>query len=339
MTKRDLAASILGNELMRGFSNIGPGELRILAWHRICDDDPRHFPFDEGLISATPEFFRRQMQFVSRHFNVISFHDLDRALRDLQPLPPRALIITFDDGYRDNYTTAFPILREFRLPATIFLATGHIGQVKLFWWDQIAYLIKRTERETIHIPELSETPVSLAGLPARHRAIERILAWLKQAPDEVRTGLVDGLSSRLDVEMPAGLAEGMHMSWEEVKEMAARGIEFGSHSVTHPILARISEEQLTRELVESKREIEQRLGGEVVAFAYPAGRRSRINPAVCQAVARHGYRYAVAFDEGIITDLDKDRFTLPRIHVERDHSMSLFRANLRFPRLMFREAL
>jgi peptidoglycan/xylan/chitin deacetylase (PgdA/CDA1 family) len=339
MNKRDLAASILGSglgsSLMRPLSRIKSGELCILAWHRVGDDDPLTFQFDDDLISATTGEFRRQMQFLRRNFDVISFRDLDQLESEGRPLPRRALIITFDDGYRDNYTRAFPILKELGLPATIFLATGHIGQTRLFWWDQVAYCLKQTERQSVRLPEFSDEPVALLEPAARRNAIERIQNWLKQQPEEARRSFVNGLGEALEVELPPRLAEGMHLTWDEVKDMAAHGIEFGSHTVTHPILANVSEPQLAEEIAGSKRAIEARLGREVIAFAYPAGRRSRFNQAVCRAVAEHGYRYAVAFDEGIVADLQAERFTLPRIHVERNHSLSLFRANLLFPRLMF----
>ena len=145
MVKRRLAASVFGNEIARRvwWRNPRPG-LRILAYHRVLDDDESSFPFDEEVISATTDDFCRQMKFARDNFEIISFRDLEICEQQGRPWPKRALIITFDDGYRDNYTNAFPILREFGLTATIFLTAGHIGLRELFWWDLVAYCIKHS---------------------------------------------------------------------------------------------------------------------------------------------------------------------------------------------------
>src|ERR1051325_10779957 len=112
MSKRELAARVLNNAATRSVwraTGLSRSGLRILAYHRVWDEPSASFPFDEGVISATSEAFYRQMKFVSRNFNVVSFADLDHCEREGRCWPERALLITFDDGYRDNYTNAFPI--------------------------------------------------------------------------------------------------------------------------------------------------------------------------------------------------------------------------------------
>jgi peptidoglycan/xylan/chitin deacetylase (PgdA/CDA1 family) len=337
MSKKELAACFLGNPLATRLCSRSLKRskgLRILAYHRILDDDLSSFAFDEALISARRDDFREQMKFVRRNFDVISFEDLHRCEMEEREWPRRALIITFDDGYRDNYTNAFPVLKEFHLPATIFLTTGHIGEARLFWWDRVAYLIKHTSRQSVVFADLSSAPFDLSSARARRQSIARVLWWLKQVQEETRNRFLDSLSSELDVELPGGVAEEMHLSWDEVKEMARSGIEFGSHTVTHPILSHVGESQLQREISESKQAIEEHLGREVMAFAYPAGRRTRFNDNVQSIVARCGYRYAVSYDEGAAIEGACDRLALPRIHIESDISLRLFRASLVFPRLM-----
>lgn len=337
MSKKELAALLLGNPLAARLCSPALRRskgLRILAYHRILDDDPRSLAFDEALISARTETFREQMKFVRRNFDVVSFEDLHRCETEEKGWPRRALIITFDDGYRDNYINAFPILKEFHLPATVFLTTGHIGSARLFWWDRVAYLIKHTSRQSVLFADLAETAFDLSTARARRHTIERVLWWLKQVQEETRNRFLDALASELDVELPEGVAEGMHLSWDEVKEMARSGIDFGSHTISHPILSHVGESQLQSEISESKRIIEQHLGREVMAFAYPAGRRTRFNDNVQSIVARCGYRYAVSYDEGAAVEGACDHLALPRIHVEADESLRLFRANLIFPKWM-----
>ncbi len=339
MSKRELVARALDNPVARKLLPVG-GEargLRILAYHRVLDDDPAEFAFDQDLISASRHAFREQMKFARANFDVISFKDLYGCEVEGRSWPQRAIIVTFDDGYRDNYTNAFPVLKELGIPATIFLATGHIGKQKLFWWDEIAWCVKQSRRQSITLPQISAEAVPLASATDRQQAIKKILAWIKDVPEEVRAEFVSTLARRTDAPAPNGLASGMHLSWDEVKEMAASRIEFGSHTVTHPILANVDEVQLKEEIAASKKTIERNLGEETLVFAYPVGRASRFGKRAEEAVARCGYRYAVSYDEGLATQDPSERYVLRRIHVEREHSMSLFRANLMFPRLMIRE--
>jgi peptidoglycan/xylan/chitin deacetylase (PgdA/CDA1 family) len=335
MSKRELAARVMDNRLVRGVWQASRGDkngLRILAYHRVLDDNGASFPFDGDLISARCEDFYQQMKFVSRHFEVISFADLYQCELENRSWPERAVIVTFDDGYRDNYTNAYPILKSFKIPATIFLVTGHIGRSKLFWWDAVAYCVKQTRLASKVFPEIAAHPVPLRE--HKERAIQQILTWIKRVPDAKAREFVARLPQELEVEMPKSVAAGMHLCWDEVREMAANRIEFGSHTVTHPILANVEEEQLERELCESKKSIEQQLNKEVLSLAYPVGRKSKFSRLAQAMAAEQGFRYAVSYEEGVVRQKDCDRYAMPRVHVESDDSRSLFRANLMFPQWM-----
>lgn len=332
MSKRELAARVLGLPFPSRLRQ-NRGALRILAYHRIVARPWDDFPFDEDLISAAPQAFHAQMSWVKRHFEVVSFRDLQQCEVEGRAWPRRALIVTFDDGYRDNFCAAFPILRELNLPATIFLSTGHIGESKLFWWDAIAWCFKAATRDCVSFPEIGEK-IPLQSKAQKRAAMGAVLGWAKNAPEAARRDFIANLPSQLDVEMPQNLAAKMHLSWDEVREMARNGIEFGSHTVTHPILRRVDAAQLRREVRDSKIRIETEIGAPVLAFAYPAGTRARRDEAARAMVEECGYRYAVAYDEGV--EARPDRFQMPRLHVDRDQSLALFRANLRFPSFMLR---
>ncbi len=339
MSRREIASRLLGNQFTSRIWSLASARsegLRILAYHRVIDDDPATFPFDEELISADTESFYNQMKFARNNFDVISFQDLRQSEIEGRKLPHRALLITFDDGYKDNYTNAFPVLKALALPATIFLTTGCINQSKLFWWDRITYSLKKTRRAEISFPSVSGEPMSLRSAIDRRSAIERVLEWIKEVPEEVRQGFLERLNLELDVEMPEHLARKMMLTWEEINLMASEGIEFGSHTITHPILANVGHAQLEQEIFESKRAIERHLGKEAIAFAYPAGTLSRFSLEAKEAVARAGFHYAVSYEDSMAFYDEFDRFALPRIHVERDHSIERFRANLMFPQLMFK---
>ena len=339
MSKKEIAARALDNRMIRslwgGSQHLRKG-LRILAYHRVLDCNPKSFLFDEAVISASAEEFYQQMKFVSSHFNVISFADLHQCELEGRAWPDHALIVTFDDGYRDNYTQAYPILKAFHIPATIFLVTGHIGQRKLFWWDRVAYCIKQTKLEAKDFPEITRQRLRFSAPKDREFATQQILDWIKQVPDEVSRKFVEQLSADLEVEMPENVGEGMTLSWDEVKEMADNKIEFGSHTVTHPILANVGERQLDQELSESKKMIEQNINREVLALAYPVGRRTKYNQLAQKAAAKQGFRYALSYEEGIVFQERFDRYAMTRIHVETEYSQSLYRARVMFPNLMLR---
>lgn len=332
MSKRELAARVLGQPLLSRWRQT-PRALRILAYHRVIAPPWDDFAFDEALISASPEDFERQMRWVKRDFEVVSFGDLDACDRESRVWPARSLVVTFDDGYRDNFEVAFPILRELNLPATIFLATGHIGAQKLFWWDAIAWCFKKTEYATVQIPEIGAQKWVLTSPAEKRAAIEAVLAYAKTASENARREFVEKLSDVLGLEMPAEIAQKMHLNWDEVRAMAQNKIEFGSHTVTHPILSQVDEKQLRFEACQSKSDIERATGREVLAFAYPAGTRARRSESARAMIEKCGYRFAVAYDQNIGS---ADRFALPRLHVDRDQSLELLRANAFFPNLMLR---
>ncbi len=338
MRKKEIAASLLGRLDARKLPFLAgqkSGALRILAYHRVLDEDLNAFDFDEALVSATSENFARQMKWARNHFNVVSFRDLDECERAGRPWPARALIVTFDDGYRDNYTHAFPILRDLGLPATIFLATGHIGRAQLFWWDLIAWCVKKSPRAAVTFPEIRAAPL-LLDTPAHQReAIQICLRWIKSVPEAEKNQFLAELDGKMDVVLPPDVAAQMHLSWEEVGEMADGGIEFGSHTVIHPILANVSQTQLEQEICGSKAALEGHLKRPALVLSYPVGGAAQINEDVQKMVERCGFRYAATYMEDVATAAS-NRFALPRIHVDYDQSFNLFRANLLFPGLMLR---
>ena len=177
-----------------------PNLLTVLNYHRI--DDPFHNGLDtfRPNISATPSDFATQMDYVSQKYNVISGTELIAFIKDGRQLPARAAIITFDDGYYDNYTNAYPILKARNLRAIIFLATDFIGTCKPFFWDLIAYCFFYTKKEHAHLPHLG--PQSWVDASTRDIVMQNLMEALKQIPDAEKQKLSDQLPSILGVDLP-----------------------------------------------------------------------------------------------------------------------------------------
>ena len=307
--------------------------VRILNYHRI------NYPhaigsLDGEVLSASPELFDEEVRFCKQHFDVLSFCDLRRSLDGSVRLPPRPLIITFDDGYRDNYQHAFPILKSHGVTAMFFVAVGFIGSTQLFWWDAVARAVKTYKGRLLrcHLGG-EEIAFDTQSHRARLESIKSILRRLKALPNQARVEAVAKLSesaSASDSE-PAN-AGGEIMTWNEVREMHAAGMEIGSHSMTHPILSKVEEaDRLRHEVAGSKAALEASLGTEVTVFSYPVGGAAAIGPDVIREVQRAGYQFAVSYLPGVNHPSPQmDRYSMRRLHVD-GLDLTHFRARLALP--------
>ncbi len=308
-------------------------DIPILAYHRIWDlGDEDAFPFDVELVSASVADFRWQMEYVRENFSPITFGTLLQILDGQAASPPKPIIITFDDGFEDNFQNAFPILNALDVPATIFLATGYIGGEQTFWYDRLAHQILRAPARELIIEGLPG-PVRVEGnIIARRQAIRSVLTELKVMPNESRLSVLKELEKQLGVahdEMPS--PESRPLNWNQVREMANCGIEFGSHSVTHPILANVSDKDLDFELVKSRRDIELQIGKPIHTISYPVGGRTAFNDRVRTAAQRAGYRLGISYLSGTNPLPDPDRYGMLRQHVERYTDRAYFAAMLGLP--------
>ncbi|WP_217914891.1 polysaccharide deacetylase family protein [Miltoncostaea marina] len=246
----------------------GRDRLTVLAYHRIADVRDPAMEFDPGVVSATPEMFERQMRWLARRFDVIALDDLHEHLTTGRPLPARPALITFDDGYRDNHEAAFPVLRGLGLPAVIFLVTGAIGTDRVMWWDELASLLRRTERARAVLPLAGLRP--LDGPGDREAARLEMLRLLKEVPDERREVAMGELREALDAPAPRP-ATPLFMDWDAVAELVAGGVDCQPHTVDHPLLVRVDEERARAEVARSAAEVAARTGRPARAFAYPNG--------------------------------------------------------------------
>jgi len=217
----------------------------IVIYHRVCPTR-----CDWSATSISPHGFESQIRFFHEHFEILS---LDRLWRDLQQgrvLPRKTVTISFDDGYRDSYVHALPILRKFAAPATFFLATGHIGSNKPFLWDTVGYLVHHAAAARLKLEELGT--YSLKSVFDRRRASFVIREKLSHFPEQKRNKLMEKLEDICEVVIPADLGEQLNLSWEEVMRMNRDGFQFGAHSVTHPDLTKVPLEQARWEIHRSK---------------------------------------------------------------------------------------
>ena len=294
-------------------------ELAILMYHRISNGNET-FNLSSNLISASKENFEKQLQYLAKHCNVMTFDDLYNAINKDGKLPKNSTIITFDDGYKDNFTVAYPILKKFDIPATIFLTTGFIDGIEFFWWDKVAYLIKNTKVEEVDIGSLGKI-----SLRDKEESIRKIQERLKQVEESKKIYVIEKLKEKLMVKVPE--AKGLFLSWQEVKEMSENNIYFGAHTVTHPILTKVSVEKAQSEVLGSRRKIEEVLNKKIKVFAYTNGTSDDMSEDIDDFLKKNGFIFSLSSIYGA-NKINSQSFRLKRIGVEADDDLLMFRIKL-----------
>lgn len=330
--KKDVVASVahatgLLHAALRARRGMGP---RILAYHRVWDlEDEQRFPYDPELVSGSTREFEWQMRWLRRHMTPVPLAALVESLETKRPLPPRAVAVTFDDGHRDNYTHAFPILRDWGIPATIFLSTGYMDSPRTFWFDEVAYRLYATRLERVSIPAL-DLVLSLADVASRRVAARDVLVSMKRVSDGVRLEAIEQLAGATGI-ASVDDSRSAALTWSQVAEMRAGGITFGSHTVSHPILSRIEDAQLREELARSRQALTDRDLGDSNVLAYPVGGTETFDDRVVAQARACGYRMGLAYTSGVALWPPADPFRIPRLHVERYTTRSRFVAMLTVP--------
>lgn len=316
-------ANPIATPLFRKFQK---NKIIILLYHRILNIYP-NFPFDENLAGATPENFEAQIKYLKDAYEVIAFDDLPSILNNRGENHDPKVIITFDDGYLDNYLYAYPILRKYQLPATIFLTTDYIdGKRKLFWWDEVAYLIKNTSKSHINIDKAENYPLHEPNL--KREALIKIQMILKKMPEEEKNKALEKL--RDICEVATYHLENMFVSWSQVKEMSNYNINFGAHTCSHIIVTKVPLANAKEEIMRSRKIIEEKIGKEIRIFAYPNGRKGDYNQDIIEVLQRNKFDYATLTVDGInsLESIFKSPYTLRRVGMRLTDNLSYFKLQL-----------
>ncbi|MBV8206225.1 MAG: polysaccharide deacetylase family protein [Acidobacteria bacterium] len=308
MSKRELLVRLSAlSGVTYVLEKLGRPSVLVLTHHRIGDASGE--PFDRAVFSASAEEFEAQLKYVKRHFKVLALEELEEILDSPATLRHPAALITFDDGYIDNYTTAFPILRSLGVPATFFLVTTYVGSSTVPWWDEVAYSIRHSSKPKLRLRYPAEYSASLNG--NREAVIHAVLRHYKLPGNQDQNRFLQELEEATGVNRPAAVPQ-RFLSWDEAREMRAHGMSIGSHTYTHPLLAQLPAEKQLFELEASRRETEARLGAAVTALAYPVGKPTAFTAQTEECARQAGYRSAFAFDGGVVNPERFERMRLPR---------------------------
>lgn len=309
-------------------------DLRVLAYHRVLPAAAEQaFDFDPELVSASAGQFRAQMELLRRRFHPLRFHDVIDAIDHGRPLPRRAIVVTFDDGYDDNYRIAFPILRELGVPATFFVSTGHIDSGRAYAYDWLVHMIRTAGERRLRIDELGLDCALPPTTEARLALGAELLDRMKSLDAPAQAAIIERIEQEWSMPRTRGHADCRPMDWDQLREMHAAGMEIGSHGVWHHMLAKLPREEMRREVSGSKQALERELGTPCEVISYPVGGLDAYDDEVVRAVQESGYRLGCSYRSGANPLPLRQRFGLRRLAVERHMDLAWFAAQTGLPEI------
>lgn len=282
--------------------------LFVFNYHRIRDP-LKPIRFDESVYGPDVEEFAKQVRWMAAHFEVMSEQALLEVASGVRPLRRHGAAITFDDGYRDNFDLAYPVLRRHGVPALFFIPTRAIAERALGWWDVIAWMVRHARRQRFTLAGRAFD----AGGTAAEDVIRELLA-MRKAPELDRPdAFVDELARATGAEPPARASQDAElMTWDQLREMASSGMAIGSHTHSHHVLAQLDLATQRRELTVSKELLERELSRPVRSLSYPVGLYEHFHRETREIARECGYRLAFSFLTGCEVGRIADPFDIRR---------------------------
>ncbi|GAB4339986.1 MAG: polysaccharide deacetylase family protein [Calditrichia bacterium] len=293
------------------------GKLRVLTYHRVLPpSEAGHL--DPRTISADPVIFEKHMRFLKKHFRVLRIEEILSAIYNGEPLPPKSIWLTFDDGGIDFYKFARPVLKALGLTATVFVPTAFPEEpFRPFWWDQIYHSIKFKKAPLTAIRDLF--PQAFSTNSDELSLVKDLQQWLKNTPVKELEQMVQHI--RQVLESPEINCQNV-MNWSQLEEIQSEGFSVGAHTHNHAILTRLPYNEMKLEVELSLTRLYQKLGIELPIFSYPNGNYNR---EVLQVMGENKVVLAVTCDDGINRIGRENPLTLKRSDITRKTGPFLFK--------------
>ena len=253
---------------------------QVLMYHRVTRD--------EKVPGITPETFEKHLQLLNKYYQVV---DIDTALTTAKLETKAKIVLTFDDGYYDFYTQAWPLLKKYNFPASIYITTDFIDGDMWMWPDKVREILSKSSLDSITLANIGELALSAERYEDNwHRISDYCLPMLESE----RSGYIDDLAQLFGVELPKKPPQRFSgLTWTQLLEMQEAGLNIGSHTLSHPILTRISQEHLEQELAQSKQVIEEKLATTVKGICYPNGMQADVSENVINTAKKCQYHYGL----------------------------------------------
>jgi peptidoglycan/xylan/chitin deacetylase (PgdA/CDA1 family) len=287
----------------------------ILLYHKITETS-----LDTNMLSVTPQHFSEHLEYLQKHYHLLSLVELGRAL-SANRVPNRAVVVTLDDGYLDNLWNAKPLLEHYNVPATLFVTTGYLGKNKEFWWDELERILFLAE---VHPEQLSfniddkfykwnfrqDKEQDLV-----QRVYKDIQCLLRPLEDEHRQQVLNDLARLTSAQKDARQSY-RALNLDELRMLCDNGLlEIGSHTITHPVLSTQPLDVQKREIVQSKQYLEDILGRPVNSFSYPYGGINDLSDKTMRLIREAGYLVACTTISSFVTR-QSDSYYLPRYMIK-----------------------
>jgi len=266
----------------------------ILAYHKVNDslEDPLN-------MAVSISNFEKHIRFIRNKYRVLSLRDLLELVKKCEEIPYNAVAVTFDDGYKDNYINAYPILKQYGVPATIFLAVDSIDNKQILWYERLVNALAVSHRQELDVRDYGLGVYSLLTTRALETVQVELVAFAKTFTSQEREKFIDNIFERLGVRQEQISADQMMLSWENVRQMQKNGCAFESHGLKHTIFSNLSHEELENEVSESRRIISEQTGITPTVLAFPNGQKADFGPEAIEALKKFGYEGACTLESGL----------------------------------------
>lgn len=293
--------------------------LRVLTYHRVANG-VESSTLTPRLISTTPDNFREQVAYLARHYDVVSMAEVLEALQYRRRLSSRSVLITFDDAYVDFKETAWPILREHCLPATLFVPTAYPDHPERgFWWDRLWRAVMGTS-QTVLRGRRMEVPIE--SPEDRRMGLPKLHTYIKSLPHKEAMAFVDRICAFCG-EIPTD--QRTVLNWSELRELVREGVTLGAHTRTHPILTRMSLPKARIEIRGSQEDLHRKIGKVLPIFSYPNG---AYNETILRVMREEGFLLSVTGEDGFNNLESVDALRLRRINITPRTTLAIFRLRL-----------
>lgn len=300
----------------------------ILMYHGFTDKEVHGTIEDSQGLRLNVKKFRLQVEYLKKYYNVISLDQLIDHYTNSAKLPSNPVVITIDDGYKSSYALAYPIIKQFGVPAAIFLTADFINKKEMLWHDRVEYAVNMTKANSFNLKiGKEELFLDLRNSDSKKMCSREIVTKLKSMPQELIGEIIESLEAglgqklSLDNDMPEIYRP---LEWDEILEMINSGIiSIGSHTCGHVILTRCSPEIREKELFLSKQVIENKTGLNCKLFCYPNGGIGDFDYQTKKLLKEFGYSCGLTAIDGI-NDAHSDIFELKRLSVDSREDLIAF---------------
>jgi peptidoglycan/xylan/chitin deacetylase (PgdA/CDA1 family) len=283
---------------------------KVFVYHRFTS---KNSPISHRVNAAT---FAWQLDIIKENFNVFTLGQCVDYFLQHDRWPENSVVLTIDDGYQDMYTWAWPELAKRNLPATFFVTTGFVDQIIWLWPDRLEYALRHTKCTECEIYTNRNTVKFIIETDRQRSDVWKIWSdYCVTLPEDQRKQFISEVEELLNVQLPlTPTSDYAAVTWDQLREMQAGGLEIGGHTVTHPILSKIHPKLLGTEIGLCRRTLQEKLLSDINSFCYPNSGPGDINDAVITAVSQAGFLGAV-----FGTNLAQwTRYQIPRMAISDD---------------------